>query len=1174
MAGRPGRLLAMVSRRVKRWTGRRWRHGVAAYRERHVRPPVIEEGVRYGGLWSKRTAVRVAGAVLTLWLLFSLFMVLSRFTRFAELGAHFARHTTGLCGDGYSVYCTAVISLMTTVLYAALLYAIFLAVSYERVTRAYRQRAWADPRSLVQTVGSILGDVVGRDQLCDVLIANMRTRKIRRPQILVGPIGAGKTAVLVKVVEILAQRGMIPVVVRLRDTEPGVSIQTMARRRFEELVDNDIRSAGEADRVWRQLRAENRIIVLGDGLEEALASHASPERGEGPRGHEQEGLMDRDSALRQAIRRVIDEDLPLLITSRPYDPLRGMEATIVELEPLGEGPALEYLCSEDGDGDGRVTLQDVQRLYQLVQIADVVESPLYLQIIKRLNMVGRLWQTFPAELVARGDRQRLDATGLDRADLRRRLLDGWRDALVQGYDHEDYALEEACREAVVDVLGALACVGLKQNRLEVRFGDLAGHAVPYEFDSGGAKTPKPGVPPHPEVWQELRRRLGRTRYAELADNLGMAATLGQELGIVEAHEDRVRFRHSLIQSYLGALFLRVALEDEKYLHEAFYDPGREFLLALVFHAASLRGDAGEHDRFAAGMIDLLMEKSAPENARSAATVLDMFSAALEIDSGTTAPDPAALMRKFSQRWQSVRKDRVRFDQALSEAKTRFVKASCTATRIAVARRPAGAGSDAPREVYRWLYEIARGEHEYRISLSTAQAIGAGGDDAFAVLGKEFDRVFRSVASGAEPDEEDRRERAMCAWLAPMLYRSARSPDGSPGGSPRGSRDGWYGGAPAGEGVEEHRHRQAPPQEEHGDRRPHADEANHGEPAHPREEHLGEPTDPDEANLDRWIGLIEHQDDEHPLISLEIALAQGFKHAANQRDQSPGTGYDRARLIEKTEWMLKHSRYWFTHLTLIQALTLCSLPEDPEAPVEYQGRGSDPQELVRYWLGIAGSLRREPRRPGPGGLHPFVREAADLCVLALSTRRPAEYCWMDESAVAAQVGSYSASRASQYGQDRWIMSSVGWSTLHPRAQRLVADILILLNLAERGRQQSQIEARLSRADRADLPPCIVSDRRPLDLERTIGAAETAHPGSNCLDGCPFRLCPYPPQGDVLRYAEFNESFCNQQAALARRRAPWQELSHRELRRFWLGMAGRARPKSPDRGDAWPAPRLYR
>lgn len=110
-----------------------------------------------------------------------------------------------------------------------------------------------------------------------------------------------------------------------------------------------------------------------------------------------------------------------------------------------------------------------------------------------------------------------------------------------------------------------------------------------------------------------------------------------------------------------------------------------------------------------------------------------------------------------------------------------------------------------------------------------------------------------------------------------------------------------------------------------------------------------------------------------MISLKIALAQGFKHAANQRDQHEFHRSGYAALIEKAEWTLRHSRYWFTHLTPIQALTLCALPTDPEAPLPDGGHGSDPRKQVRYWTETAGRDCRNGSRSHENKVHPFVQK---------------------------------------------------------------------------------------------------------------------------------------------------------------------------------------------------------
>ncbi|MBF6353816.1 hypothetical protein IU449_04495 [Nocardia higoensis] len=271
----------------------------------------------------------------------------------------------------------------------------------------------------------------------------------RRPQILIGAVGVGKTAVLVKVVEMLAQSGKIPVVLRLRDLQTDSDFLSVARQRFGEQIDNDIRSAGEADRVWRRLRAQDKIVVLGD-----------------------------------------DEQ-------------------------------------EFGTPDA-----------------------------------------------------------IDRAELRVWLLDEWKDALIEGYEHQDYVLDRPCRKATIEVLPALACIGLEQDRLEVRFEDLVGQPRIQDFDTGRSKAPFRDEPRHREVVEKLRENLKENGHPELYDDLGMAATMGAELGVVEAYDDRVRFRHSLIQAYLGSGYLDEALQDDRYKQEAFYDPGREFLMALVFHSRS------------------------------------------------------------------------------------------------------------------------------------------------------------------------------------------------------------------------------------------------------------------------------------------------------------------------------------------------------------------------------------------------------------------------------------------------------------------------------------------------------------------------------------------------------------------------------------------------------------
>ena len=151
------------------------------------------------------------------------------------------------------------------------------------------------------------------------------------------------------------------------------------------------------------------------------------------------------------------------------------------------------------------------------------------------------------------------------------------------------------------------------------------------------------------------------------------------------------------------------------------------------------------------------------------------------------------------------------------------------------------------------------------------------------------------------------------------------------------------------------------------------------------------------------------------------------------------------------------------------------------------------------------------------------------------------------------------------QRLWISPAVGWFALDPRAQQLVGDIIILLNLAERemGREHAarmQRETRLRQVGNK-LPLCLTEPggREHLQVERT--GESGAAPGSACMAGCPVRLCPLPPKGQQLFRGELSEMFCRSQHThlTGRRgeRAPWQREHLSEMRAFWTNMEKRAR-----------------
>jgi hypothetical protein len=265
--------------------------------------------------------------------------------------------------------------------------------------------------------------VVGRDELCHVIIQDLRDRDTRRPHVVIGGVGTGKTALLVRLTKLLAQRGVVPVPVRLRDAQSELDFRELARRRFVNDADAALLSDAEGEKVWRQLCKDDRIVVLADGLEETLI--------------EGDAEKQRDTLIRLAIRRANDTRLPLVIASRPHDPLRGMEAAIIELEPLSEEAALDYV--QRGGAS-----ENEHRLDWIIETAEVSEMPLYLQVTRQLHRAGLLDYISPSR-----EGEWLDIRSVDRAALRLGLLEVWTRALVDGHFPPGLALSREDREATV-----------------------------------------------------------------------------------------------------------------------------------------------------------------------------------------------------------------------------------------------------------------------------------------------------------------------------------------------------------------------------------------------------------------------------------------------------------------------------------------------------------------------------------------------------------------------------------------------------------------------------------------------------------------------------------------------------------------------------------------------------
>lgn len=1187
------------------------------------------------------------------------------------------------CTGKAGTACGAVNGILMPVFLLASSTALFLGWRLWRVRRFYTKAARTEPTRLVQTAGSLMGEVVGRDQISDAILTNLRDRRTRRPHVVVGGVGVGKTAVLVHLTERLAAKGAIPVPIRLRDvqTEEQLDFAELARKRFIEIVQPVVYTNAELDRVWRWLRQRSdRVVVLADGLEEALA---------GP-----ELAAERDNIIRKAIQAADEQVLPLVIASRPHDPLRAMQAAITELEPLSEEAALDYVSR------GGSWRSDPMLLDRVVEAAKMTEAPLYLQIARDLHRKDLLEPLWTAAV---SDEPALQ----DRWAFREDLLSAWLEALIEGKVHPELPIDQGTREAVVAFVSALACIGLARDSSTVSLADLDPSFVPYREDGDGIRGEKQTASRKPWWLTEWDNRVGRylgEQMLELQKSLSgsdrecawpgsqaatgqgntsagrqaspldapptemsragqgdfwmdarVAATWGTRMGLIQGAGSTprepgwdqpdsvgghgkggsVHFQHSVIQAYLGSRFLPRVLEPasagtmpkegqaSNFTDSVLLNSGRELRIALVLHSRSFEGrcvgrDGSEEqekacqivavrEQLKAAALQLLAEASARTSLlfRQSAdktpgkpdvgsrgslrrSALEILGTAVEITSVDAHPQLEDLFRTIKENWDKFGRgeDLVR----LRETKLAVVE-QCTAA----ARRVAADKKCQPD--YRELLEIACREPDHRVRMAIARQIGIGGAQAYYRLADDLKKLARN-----EQDEVRHQTSAVVTALgqyagqrhAEEIVVTLFTGQARLQGDSHGQRNEFPESKPP---------PHLTPRELHAWQR-----AQHNRQAQFERGAVGREVDDENREwfktvMRAWLlpMLVESADmtghidspwdDLEQLITeatgarpsargarsgeetpagggekraMGMVLAQGFKYAANRRLTTRSNQEAREFLIKKAEELLKHSTFWYTRLTLVQALTLWTLPDDVSSPQRIRGHGADPKGKVDEWLRTGGDYKE----------HPLVKEAAGLAVRALQTRRPERFLWIDDATVASQIGTEVGAPGEPRLHNLWIAPSTGWSSLDFKAQQLLADVLLLLVLGERDSRPKDLFHLLGRAGAQQLPKCLSKDRTRLDPVRAVEG--DAQPGDYCRDDCELRMCPYPAKARNLR-VEFNELFCLRQRSMLntwqpkswlhlhfRRKASWQRhVPVTGMRRFWDEMGERANDTSRSR-----------
>jgi hypothetical protein len=584
--------------------------------------------------------------------------------------------------------CNVLVEMLGTIAAIAVAFVYFTSWRVKRVIRPHLADASDKPWALVPTASEI-EDVVGRDGLCEIIEKDLAETK--RPQAIVAGVGDGKTAALVKLTQYLFERGAVPVPIELRKARRVLDFRDLARDRFLERVGPSLLSDDEGDKVWRELCADRLVVILADGLEEALPHVSGTERAK---------------SIQLALDKVNDDDMPLVIATRPHAALQEIDVAVIRLEPLPTRDVIRYIATARRDGS-------TAGVAALARTAEVMERPLYLRLARELHRV-----------------QGLSGIPLaNRVRTRCELLKSWHKLLMQRAEHGGVRVRREDRVGALETAEQMACVALAHNTLDVAF---------YELIQADYVPTKAADLPKTQVF----------------------AGHAERLELVESIKNGVRFRHSIMQAYLGARRLP-ELVHGTYLDDALKDPGRELLMALVM-SCLMDGDSPRPE----DLRDRL--RTAAEGAKDH-TSFELLAAAYEIHALADRVDGEELGKATVRVWDRHREESSGLE--LIEAKLRAV--------LPIAE--AGGAGDAA--AYAALWEICQVEDCYAVRFQAAQELAGAGQAAFAVMPAKIESALSRASQvlayrDGQPPEADWKDVRRCSllgWTMPLLAVTCGEP---------------------------------------------------------------------------------------------------------------------------------------------------------------------------------------------------------------------------------------------------------------------------------------------------------------------------------------------------------------------------------------------------------------
>jgi hypothetical protein len=519
----------------------------------------------------------------------------------------FVLHENSAC-DSHPFACNLSTEIIGTGIVAGI-GALFFVWKLRRIVRSFAELVRNHPDSLLGVEKP--SSLAGRDRYEDLftqLARDLLTEQASRVQsglpnesapvqgkLITAGAGAGKTTALVYLAEFLAKHQVVPIPISLRGQADPVNLVELARQQFCSRVVTRTAFGDQGDRVLARLRARGQVVILADGLDEAMPGASRSQR---------------ELALTAAIRDALESRVAVVATWRNPDLGRELPLSRIDLPQLKARDAVQFLC-----GDPKADTS----LAATIRAAELRETPFYLAIAEPLVSAGVLD----------------DWAGGDMYGLRVALLDRYVDALCDATVlPEADVLPDATRaggdrSVVIEGMSALALGMLGRRSASVpldKVQDWIKHPVPVPHAGNGTGQ---------------------------AVNVHGLVEGGRSLGLFELGDQETgQFTHSVMQSYLASRVIRSNLGRVEELIQA--APTPEVRTALVMAAAWRTESEGTWDRQKRGraIADDLISASGATSDRSALGLL-AAAAKIVVACELGAEYPAEIARRAEQNWDAA-----------------------------------------------------------------------------------------------------------------------------------------------------------------------------------------------------------------------------------------------------------------------------------------------------------------------------------------------------------------------------------------------------------------------------------------------------------------------------------------------------------------------------------------